>query len=244
MWLLHEQKESCIWQHFPWHPRACTRAKEACSGLGSLGFGASRVGIQITVRNEIQDPTACVLELQGTTSVVRGDIAENSTVKAMHLTDDQPGGLMAGFSCQPYSLLGDREGGQDNQASSLTGTGTLKAACLLNASFLLLECVQPASEDPFARGSLEAFQVLTGFKAIETTLDLQDVWCARRKRWWCLLIPTQIPLDHIPTWPQLPGFRTVGEVLPQPCASAAELEALLLTDDELRAFQQRKPVSK
>ena len=102
LWTLRQARHSVIWPHETWHPMHCTRAKEACSGLGALGLRALRVGIQITCRNEIQAETARVLHLQGSTPVAVGDINANATIKQMLLADEKPAGLLSGFSCQPF----------------------------------------------------------------------------------------------------------------------------------------------
>ena len=49
------------WTHHQWAPEHCTRVKEACSGVGALGFGLNRIGVQTVARNEAQQKTASVL---------------------------------------------------------------------------------------------------------------------------------------------------------------------------------------
>ena len=238
--VLKAQAQSKWWKHSCWHPLHCTRVKEACSGLGCLGFGLNRVGVQTTARNELQPKTVQVLNKQGGVPTVPGDISCTDVIAALHAVDPRPAGLAAGFSCQPFSKLGDMKGVHDSRSRSLVGV--LRAAFLLGSAFVLLECVEPASKDSYVRSSLDSFLKATGFKAIETVLDLQDVWCAKRKRWWCLMCPPHVPLASVPCWPSMPDCQKVGEVIHVDGASQEEEEALTLSDEELREFQLRKPI--
>ena len=120
-------------------------------------------------------------------------------------------------------------------------TGVLRAAHFHNAAFVLLECVEPASTDPFVRESIREFLRVAAYKAVEVTLHLQEMWCAKRKRWWCLLVPQTIQLDHIPNWPSMADCRKVSEVIHVSGATAGEVAAFTLTEEEMFEFQARKP---
>ena len=112
----------------------------------------------------------------------------------------------------------------------------------MNSAFVLLECVEPASKNAFVKRSIAGFCKASGFKAVEVILDLQDVWCAKRKRWWCLLCPKHVPIDSVAPWPTLPDCKVVGEVIHHFIAADDEALALNLGDDELLEFQSRKPI--
>ena len=226
------------WKHQPWNPLHCTRVREACTGLGGLGFGLNRVGVQTIARNEVQPKTLQVLGKQGAVPIVPGDISNVATAKALYEADCVR--VCSGFSCQPFSQLGDGKRARDTRSQSLTGV--LRAAYFNGAAFVLLECVAPASDDPFVRASIKEFLQATDFKAVELTLDLQEVWCAKRKHWWCLLISKQVPLDSIPNWPGMTDCRKVSEVIQVSGATAEEVSALTLSEEELFEFQARKPV--
>ena len=68
--VVKQHPQAYWWKHEAWNPLHGTRVKEACTGLGGLGFGLSRVGLQTTVRNEIQPKTVQVLDKQGAVPVV------------------------------------------------------------------------------------------------------------------------------------------------------------------------------
>ena len=60
--ILFQRERSSLIKHDPWGPSHCTCVKEACAGVGALGFGLSRVGFQVTAGNEVQGATAEVLK--------------------------------------------------------------------------------------------------------------------------------------------------------------------------------------
>ena len=120
-WKLQQREQSSILRHVPWSPQHCECVKEACTGVGALGFDLSRVGISVIARNELQPVTAAVLKEQKATPVVIGNICEPKVVLALACADCKPAGLSAGISCQPYSALGDMRQGNDTRATSLPG---------------------------------------------------------------------------------------------------------------------------
>ena len=136
--VLFQRERSALIKHSPWSPDHCTCVKEACAGVGALGFGLSRAGFQVTARNEVQGATAEVLKGQSSIPTVTGDICLPKVVLALGRADERPAGLAAGVSCQPYSALGDQKQGSDARSASLPGV--LRASYLLQSAFVLLEC--------------------------------------------------------------------------------------------------------
>ena len=197
-WVWTQREASFILRYRPWNPQTCTCVKEACTGVGVLGFGLSRVGFVIPARNELIANTAGVLKGQGAVPTVVSNICEPKLILAVACANHRPAGLGAGISCQLYSELGGRRQGNDAKASSLPGVP--RVGYLLQASFVLLECVSPATTSDFVRANLEAFQKVTRFRACDVFLDLQDVWPAKRNRWWRLLVPSHLPIANLPAW--------------------------------------------
>ena len=170
-----------------------------------------------------------------------GDINDVSTVIA--LWDASPGDCVftSGFSCQPYSLLGDRRGGSDPRSKALTGS--LKAAYLHQASAIVLECVQPAASDPFVQGTLKAFQQATGFHCAQTVLELHQVWCARRTRWWALLTSPEVGPVQLDPWKSHGPWRSVEDIVDAFNATGEEVRQLTLQPFELETFEDLRPLS-
>ena len=241
-WILRQYPGSTLIKHARWAPEHCVCVKEACTGVGALGCGLSRVGFVITARNEVQVPTAEVLRQQGAIPTVAGDICQTKVARALATADLRPCGLCAGFSCQPYSSLGDQRQGADSRAGSLIGV--LRAAYLMQASFVMLECVTPASQSAFVRDHLDAFCRVMGYRIVEVCLELSDVWVAKRNRWWCLLVPDSFPLSSVLPWPSQPQWQAIQDVLPSPSASPEEYASLELSEYELCEFQRRRPLNK
>eukprot|EP00438_Fugacium_kawagutii_P019669 Skav211128 [mRNA] locus=scaffold1786:9514:17345:+ [translate_table: standard] len=120
--------------------------------------------------------------------------------------------LTAGFSCQPWSRLGDGRGKDDERSATLPKL--LWAAHFLQCHSLLLECVVGASKDKWVRQQLGDFCKQTGYRCQETTLQLHSLLPAQRERWWCML---RAPIAGISPFPKLPVLNpapVVGDLLP------------------------------
>ena len=240
IWLLQETASAWM-SHTELRPEHWDHVTETCTGIGALGAGAQTVGLRIVARNEIQANTCRLLELLGTESVVEGDIGDHLVVRHLWNLHNAPSVLAAGFSCQPYSQLGDRKGGHDSRAWCLPHV--LQAALLLNSSAVVLECVQQAAQDDFVRACLEVFCQVTGFHRQEVKLDLSSVWAAHRARWWCVLTPPQLGPCPLSPWPHSDSLRSVGEVLHCTLPMSPAIADLQLTAYEVRMFTERRPMS-
>ena len=238
---LFQVEGSRVFFHEPYNASNLLKIKETCSGVGALGRGGDTIGFRVVALNEVQPITAQVAAGLASVPVVVGDINDLSIV--VQLWDAAPGdGVFAsGFSCQPYSKLGDRRGGSDPRSSALTGS--LRAAYLHQSSAILLECVQPAAEDPFVQGSLRAFQTATGFFCSQTVLELHKVWGARRTRWWALLTSPDVGPVPVESWRPHGPWHAVEDIIDSFNATASEMEQLTLQPSEVAIFEDLRPMS-
>ena len=97
--------------------------------------------------------------------------------------------MRAGYSCQPFSQLGDQRGGCDPCAQTLPHV--LRAAFFLQIRVLVLECVVPARSDSFVQQQIDQFAQLMQYRVEVANLDLQTVWpCRRHRTWWVIYDPS------------------------------------------------------
>ena len=232
---------SRVFLHKPFDPRQLLNIKETCSGIGALGRGGDSIGYKVVALNEVQPLTAQVASSLTQAPVVVGDINDFSTVSA--LWDAAPGDcvITSGFSCQPYSRLGDRRGGSDPRSSALTGS--LRAAFLHQASVVILECVEPAAHDPFVQAALKDFQADTGFHCAQTVLELHKVWGARRTRWWALLTSPDVGPVQVDSWKPHGPWRSVEDIIEVFNATKDEEDQLMLQPYEVEIFEDLRPLS-
>ena len=227
--------------HQEFDPSRLLRIREACSGLGGLGQGGKLLGMQVTVQNEIQPRTATIAQGISGACMVEGDINSLSTVVSMWQADPGDSVFASGFSCQPYSRLGDRKSGADARADSFTGS--LRAAFLLQTSAIVLECVQPVLDDSFVQGCLSDFVDRTGYHLQQCVLELHQVWSANRSRWWALLTAPHVGQVPVTLWKPHGPWHAVEDVVEVFNATPAECSQLALRADEEEAFQELRPLS-
>ena len=195
-------------------PSCCATliALEYCAGMGALGQGAIAAQFVPKVAVELRPQLARLYEQNSDANVIVGDITDFKTIQQVHQAHPFSATLAAGVSCQPYPLLGDGESGQDEWASTLPAT--LASAHFLRAVVVILECVAPASEDPYVRWQLLQFCQRTGFHRSEVLLNLQDVWPCKRNRWWCVLTTPALGKVWLKEFPQLKDLDSVRHVMP------------------------------
>ena len=130
--------------------------------------------------------------------VICGDLGSRDVLKEVWRQSAGAATFTSGFSCQPFSRLGDGRSSEDTRASCLTKT--LELAYYLNAQIIVLECVAPASQDGFVKEELAHFSKHTGYHCTLTDLKLDDIWpcrlklddiwpCRRHRAWWVLTSP-------------------------------------------------------
>ena len=238
---LHQESASLWTLHEPLQAHHYVSLKETCAGIGALGMGAIASGFQVSMLNELQPITCQLLRQIATAPVIEGDVGSQDVLRQMWDNDPRPAVLSAGVACQPYSRLGDRRGGRDPRALSLPHV--LQAALVLQSSAVVIECVAQAAQDTFVRTCLQTFCAATGYHCSEILLELSDVWCAHRLRWWCVLTPPSLAPCPLQAWEKGDAYRSVGDVMHFTLPVTSDLASLELTPYELRQFSDRRPLA-
>ena len=214
-----------------------TGVTELCAGIGAMSFGLEVSGCHIHVKNDIRLPFTEFLGNDGFNNTVCGDISLNETIFKIYDKYPHSSILTAGFSCQPWSRLGDS--GKMQDARSHTLVSALRAGFFLRSSAIILECVAESGQDPDVQSVIQGFCQQTGFWKVEQVLYLEHVWPSRRKRWWCLLVNPIIPRFDFKPFPKHPFVPTVGQVLPIfPNWPEPELQQLLIDEYEYGCFEK------
>ena len=233
--LVVASKDSTVMGHHKLSWDSLHSVVDLCAGFGGLSQGAEAGGFDITVAI---DQNQLMLELHGKmhdAHRICGDIGDRSVVHEAWRHSRGAAVVSSGFSCQPFSSLGDGRSSQDSRASCLTKT--LNAAYYLNSALVVLECVAPAAHDSFVQAELERFCKITGYHLTQTELKLDHAWpCRRHRSWWVLSSPE---LGRIPihSWPVFTNVCEVQQIIPEIRLWDSSDEKLLALDDiELAAF--------
>ena len=235
--IIQTDNESAVLCHPERHASDILKVVETCAGMGALGQGASYAGWSTVVLNEIQETFCKHMKQFQDIPVVQGDIKDMRTIKDIHDTDPSAGTMALGFSCQPFSQLGDKKQGADPRSMILPFG--LVAAYLLQKEVVVLECVPNASTSTFVQLCISQFIAHTQFEKAEAILELGDCWPSKRRRWWSVLTRGIFGKVQLQTMPQLKEKPTVGNVLPyflKP--DGIELKQLALTEHEIKMFDQ------
>ena len=197
------------------------RVSEVCSGIGGTLHGAVSCGMKPLVALDCTDLSSKLLRLNGLPVVVQGDLNVPSTLARFHLAHvSSRFGLLAGFPCQPFGTLGGALAFLDPRAH--TFFAILDLAWLVQCSFLLLECVVGAGQNPTVCSTIELFCRKRGFRWVPVVLHLDYAFPAFRTRWWCLMYPAWLPALEIPDLPVTP-WTSLERIFPfWPCWSPEE----------------------
>ena len=208
--------EATILPHFHLDGDSLFGAIETCSGAGFMKDGIDKGGFNVYASNDLRKTMMEFQNRQGFSSTVTGDIGRDETIKCLFDLHAKPCLFAGGFSCQPWSALGDKKGMLDCRAESLTSI--LRAAFFMRSHSIVLECVQNAGQDKQVREILDTFCRITGFRQAHIDLSLAAFWPSRRARWWtvlyshafppfrlvplpCQLVPPKI-IDILPIFPE------------------------------------------
>ena len=208
---------------------------EVCAGIGGIASGCRALGgdcLLAVDRNHL----ACETLRQTSTPVVEGDLADSQVRRAIHTQRPATRCLLgAGVPCQGFSRQGLGRGLQDPRSATLCHV--LQLAWHTQASGVVLECVSEIQQHPAAMQCIQGFAAKVGFRFQQVVLDLAQQWVSRRLRWWAVLLPSDFPALHLPSWPTRAVPLTVGQVIPEwPVWSEADEVELLWNDREQEAY--------
>ena len=211
------------------------RCVELCAGLACSSLGLSAAGFRHVCSVEWRAPLVDLHRLCNPgVPVIHGDIADLACIKDVLLRFEQPFTMMTGFSCQPYSSGGTQGGSCDSRSNTVPAT--IKACHLCQCPLLILECVTQARTNQFVRSCIQVLSEQLGYHLREVTLKLEDVWCAKRYRWWVVASHPALGPLSIPVWPSSPNLCS-RDVMPfVKTWSPAALAELRLTAHEQAMF--------
>ena len=202
-----------------------------------MGEGIKACGISIEAVNDLQKEMGLFQLRQGQKSVVVGDIGDPAIVATLHSACQSPALVSGGFSCQPWSALGDKRKSGDPRSGSLVKL--LRLAFWLRAHSVILECVSEAGEDQEVQNIIARFCKLTGFNQSQAVLHLESIVPAKRTRWWCMLSNASVPGFCIRPLPKMHPAPNVGDIFPTfPQWDPQDLTQLELDHYETNKFME------
>ena len=210
--------------------------KEACAGIGGIGFGANLLGMQSLASMDLNYDAVTIMQKNKVPNALVGDIQNPADRWVLHTTP-YPARcwLMSGFPCQPLSAQGDRKGALDARSGPFFAM--VKLAWEQQMSGLLLECVPNAGQAPYVQDALQKLAYSLGMELVQTTLQLHRAWPCRRTRWWAVIAPKRYQPLQYPDLPILDEMRAIVAFFPEwPRWTANEEGLLALTDYELEMY--------
>lgn len=214
---------------------AISSVVDLCSGFGGFTQGILPSGFHTAMAVDQNEAMVQLFSKASNAPGIVGDVGDKSVLHEIWKTSLGACTLTGGFSCQPFSSLGDRLSSADTRSACLTKL--LFAAFYLRSQVLVLECVAPAAQDPFVRSELEYFCTLTGFHCTQKTMKLDNVWpCKRHRAWWVLTSPAIGPVN-VPEFQCQFAVPTIERLIP--CITPWDIDderALALSEAEFHAF--------
>jgi len=208
---------------------------DLCAGFGGLTQGCLAAGMDVPVSVDHNRPMVDLHSKASCAHHICGDFGRKAVLTEVWKHAGGASVITSGFSCQPFSRLGDGLGQSDSRSDCLTKT--LDAAMFLNAQIIVLECAAPAAQDNFVQAEISKFVQKTKFHCSQTELRLDSIWpCRRHRAWWVLTSPDVGPVK-LQEWPPFPDVCQVQHVIPDICRwSDSDEHELALDDHEMRAF--------
>lgn len=193
---------------------------ELCAGIGCLGWGMKAADFQVILRVDHNDKMNQFSQQLDNIPTLECDICDSKALVEICKAAPEAGVLTSGVACQPYSKLGDKKMQHDIRAQTLPSS--LKVGFLTRKAIILLECVDTAQYCQWVQNMIQQFVQKTHYYCCQGLLNLQDVWPARRSRWWCLLVHPGIGPITWKTFPVVQPKPMVIHVLDSFCQCEPE----------------------
>lgn len=209
---------------------------ELCSGIGVWSSVAHHVDLHCLAGVDTNPRWESIFHnLHSGAEFLVGDCGDTGMIQKLVEANGFFSTILAGINCQPHSTGGDQRGFQDDRASSLPKV--LRAIWLLQSHCAVLECVPAVMTNPEAQAMLQQFCKQTKMSMTQSILQLSDVWCTKRERWFAILSSQVMGPISIPPFPKNDAYGTVKKVMPfVKVWGEDDMEQLKLTLYELSAF--------
>ena len=221
---------------FPCEVQKMQRIIEMCSGIGVWSSMASYVDLHCIAGVDTNPRWETIFNLlHADSNFLVGDCGDRAVIQQLVAQNGIHATVIAGINCQPHSTGGDQRGLQDERATSLPKV--LRAIWLLQSPCAILECVPAIMTNPEAQKMLKSFCRQTRMHLSQSILQLADVWCTRRERWFAVLTSPILGEIEVPSLPKDGQFGVVKKVMPFVRTwDPQEEEQLKLTLYELSSF--------
>ena len=229
--------EHTWWQQAHFDPQHLSPAiLELAAGFGGMGIGVAFLGGQPTVSIDITELSVAHLKANQHGQAYKIDLHSPTAARDIHQRCPPVAHTAClGFPCQPYSSQGMELHTADTRAQTLSAG--LHTIWHLQCQSAILECVCAAGKHQSVLTAIQSLADAMDWDFTQVTLDLQDQWPSRRKRWWALLLPRQWNAHGLHPWPKDPTFSTVGHILPSwGIWDETSEQQLQLTCSELTAY--------
>ncbi|CAE7562454.1 unnamed protein product [Symbiodinium microadriaticum] len=185
---------------------------EVCSGIGGISEGARFAGLETLLSVDKAEIACKTVSLNGGRAI-QGDIGTWEVQMQILAACKDRGHMLAA------SLPGDMlprtqaEGEEVHDKVLQMLTWVLHVAWRSQASGVILECMPEIQQHKTAMALLDQFAMRMCLQVQHICLDLSDQWVAKRRRWWCVLLPCDLPSFQLSVWPLTIEKPVISDVL-------------------------------
>ena len=213
---------------------------DLCSGMGALSIGPLFMGAEIKVCVDSNALACQHLRKNQHGVVLHHDLLDMMVIPEIHAQlQGEVATFVAGFPCQPFSSQGMLLGQADRRAKVFWAV--LRAAFLLQAQALILECVAAAAQDSALMEGLHSLAEVNGWTFEHVSLRLEHQWPMLRHRWWSTLFPAEWQGVPLHDWGVCNTMVAIDRLLPRwGLFTLPEEEDLALTFEGHQSFLNAK----